>query len=843
MSVEAALRAASEYSGEDIRILEGLEAVRVRPAMYIGSTGPTGLHHLFREVVDNSIDEAMGGHCGRIEVTIHQDGSLSVRDDGRGIPVDPEPSTGLPAVEVVMTRLHAGGKFEAEAYRFSAGLHGVGVSVVNALSTWLRVEVRRGGRIWKQSYRRGESTGPLREAGDADPGDTGTLVRFLPDSSIFEETTEFDYHLIAHRVRELAFLVRGVRIHLRDERDGREETFHYEGGISEFVSHLNRKETPAHGQVISISVESDGSAEDDGGGPRSCEVALQWNLGYQESVHSFANNVSTPEGGTHLSGLRAALTKAVNSYAPSAPAGKDLKGRSVLGEDTRVGLTAVLSVRVSEPQFEGQTKTKLGNSTMQGFVDRVVYERLVRFFEENPEEAKRIVAKAVDSFQAREAARKARDMARRKSALSSSSLPGKLADCQERDPALSEIFIVEGESAGGSAKQGRDRSFQAILPLRGKILNVEKTRLDRMLENEEIRVLISALGAGMDPEFDLRALRYHSVIIMTDADVDGSHIRTLLLTFFYRRMKSLIDEGHLYIAEPPLYRVQHGSSKKREDRYFLNDRELNAYLLERSVEGLTVAAGDQTLSGEPLLESVRQIARVREELDSLRQRGYPSDLVLWLLRDGSDSALTASREAMEALAERLTASGVPARVGEDPSFDGPPENGNGNGPVREGGAGPYAIEPADFGEEAGDGRAFTRRVGAQFLNRAEYARLSQAYESIRAFDEPPLRIRRAAASADAPPEKEIGTPGGLLDYLFDRARGDLKIQRYKGLGEMDADELWDTTMNPEARSLKRVEIEDELDAGELFSTLMGDQVEPRRAFIEKNALNVTNLDV
>ena len=493
--------------------------------------------------------------------------------------------------------------------------------------------------------------------------------------------------------------------------------------------------------------------------------------------------------------------------------------------------------------------TKLGNSAMQGFVDRVVYERLVRFFEENPEEAKRIVAKAVDSFQAREAARKARDMARRKSALSSSSLPGKLADCQQRDPALSEIFIVEGESAGGSAKQGRDRSFQAILPLRGKILNVEKTRLDRMLENEEIRVLISALGAGMDPEFDLRALRYHSVIIMTDADVDGSHIRTLLLTFFYRRMKSLIDEGHLYIAEPPLYRVQHAAAAKREDRYFLNDRDLNAYLLERSVEGLAVAAGEETLSGESLLESVRQIARVREELESLRQRGYPSDLVLWLLRDGSDSAITASREAMEALAERLNASGVPARVGEDPSFDGPPENGNGtgsdNGRAGERAWGPYAIEPGDFGEEAagGDGRAFTRRVGAQFLNRAEYARLSAAYESIRAFDEPPLRIRRAKAPADAPPEKEIGTPGGLLDYLFDRARGDLKIQRYKGLGEMDAEELWDTTMNPDARSLKKVEIEDELDAGELFSTLMGDQVEPRRAFIEKNALNVTNLDV
>ena len=835
MSVSAPAPPASGYSGGDIRILEGLEAVRVRPAMYIGSTGPTGLHHLFREVVDNSVDEAMGGHCGRIEVTIHQDGSLSVRDDGRGIPVDPEPSTGLPAVEVVMTRLHAGGKFEAEAYKFSAGLHGVGVSVVNALSTWLRVEVRRGGRVWKQSYRRGESAGPLREAGPAEPGDAGTLVRFLPDPTIFEETTEFDYDLIAHRVRELAFLVRGVRIRLLDERDGREETFHYEGGISEFVSHLTRKESPVHDSVISLTLESDGAAEDDGAGPRSCEVAMQWNHGYQEGVHSYANNVSTPEGGTHLSGLRAALTKAINAYAPNAPAGKELKGRSVLGEDTRVGLTAVISVRVAEPQFEGQTKTKLGNSSVQGFVEKMVYEGLTRFFEENPEEAKRITAKAVDSFGAREAARKARDMARRKSALSSSSLPGKLADCQERDPAASEIFIVEGESAGGSAKQGRDRSFQAILPLRGKILNVEKTRLDRMLENEEIRVLISALGAGMDPELDLRALRYHSVIIMTDADVDGSHIRTLLLTFFYRRMKGLIDEGHLYIAEPPLYRVQHPASAKQEDRYFLNDRDLNAYLLERSADGIRVVAGGRTVEGEALLDSVRRIARVREELDSLRQRGYPSDLVLWLVRDRRDRAVTESRDAMEALAERLTESGAPARVLLDPSADGPPENGNGNG------AGPerYAIEPAD----SADGRAFTRRVGAQFLSRAEYSKLAELYETIRAFDEPTLRVRHARRSSSEPEEKEIGTPGGLLDHLFETARRDLKIQRYKGLGEMDAEELWDTTMNPEVRSLKRVEVDDDLEAGELFSTLMGDQVEPRRAFIEKNALNVANLDV
>lgn len=819
MSESPVLTPPGDYSGGDIRILEGLEAVRVRPAMYIGSTGKSGLHHLFKEVVDNSIDEAMAGHCGRIGVTVHPDGSLAVRDDGRGIPVDPEPSTGLPAVEVVMTRLHAGGKFDADTYKYSAGLHGVGVSVVNALSTWLQVEVYRNGTIYRQSYRRGERTGPLAAVGGTEAKDTGTLVHFLPDPTIFEETTEFDFHQIAHRVRELAFLVRGVRIELADERDGQAATFHYEGGISEFVGHLNRKETPIHSSVISFAVESEDSAN--GAGALSCEVALQWNHGYQEAVHSFVNNVGTPEGGTHLSGMRAALTRAINTYAQSVRAGKDLKGR-IQGEDARVGLTAVISVRVPEPQFEGQTKTKLGNSSVQGFVDSLVYEELIRFFEENPDDARRIVSKVVDSFQAREAARKARDMARRKGALSSTSLPGKLADCQERDPARSEIFLVEGESAGGSAKQGRDRRFQAILPLRGKILNVEKTRLDRMLENEEIKVLISALGAGIDADLDLAALRYHSVIIMTDADVDGSHIRTLLLTFFYRRMKGLVDEGHLFIAEPPLYRVEHPRPERAPDAYFLDDRALTAYLLGRSVGGRAVSAGARDFSGEELLEAIRRLSQVRERLNALGQRGYPKDLVLWVLRTGSGSGITADREEMERLASRLTESGAPARVFED-----------GGDPVR------FGIEP----EPSGDVLAFSRRIGAPFFERAEYRRLADLYERIRCFEDPPIRVFRTGPDGDSRLEREIGSAGGLLDHLLDRARRDLKIQRYKGLGEMDAEELWDTTMNPEARSLKQVRVEDDLDAQELFSTLMGDQVEPRRAFIEKNALNVANLDV
>ena len=812
----------NEYSGGDIKILEGLEAVRVRPAMYIGSTGESGLHHLFKEVVDNSIDEAMAGHSGRIQVTIHQDGSLSVRDDGRGIPVDPEPSTGLPAVEVVMTRLHAGGKFDDDTYKYSAGLHGVGVSVVNALASWLRVEVRRNGTVYQQSYRRGERTGPLETAGETVPEDTGTLVHFLPDPTIFEETTEFDFQQIAHRVRELAFLVRGVEIELVDERDGKNSVFHYEGGISEFVAHLNRNETPIHPSVVRFDVES---AELPNGGSQtaahSCEVALQWNHSYREAVHSFVNNVSTPEGGTHLSGMRAALTRAINTYAQGTRLGRELKER-IQGEDARVGLVAVISVRVPEPQFEGQTKTKLGNSSVQGFVDSLVYEELIRFFEENPNDAKAIVTKVVDSFQARDAARKARDMARRKGALASTSLPGKLADCQERDPEKSEIFIVEGESAGGSAKQGRDRKFQAILPLRGKILNVEKTRTNRMLENEEIKTLISALGAGIDAELDLTALRYHSVIIMTDADVDGSHIRTLLLTFFYRRMKGLVDEGHLYIAEPPLYRVEHPRSEKTDDRYFLDDRTLDAYLLERSVVGRTVSTDSADLSGEELLASVRRLSQVRERLDLLGRRGYPRDLALWLLRGRSGSEITASRPEMEGLAQRLTESGSPARV------------------VPEVGAqGRFAIEPV----ASRDGRAFTRRLGTPYFERGEYHRLVTLYEQIREFDTRPIRVFRGEEPNTENLESELGSAGELLDHLLESARRHLKIQRYKGLGEMDAEELWDTTMDPAIRSMKRVQVADDLDAQELFSTLMGDQVEPRRAFIEKNALNVTNLDV
>ncbi len=810
---------ADDYTGGDIKILEGLEAVRVRPAMYIGSTGPAGLHHLVREVVDNSIDEAMAGFCRNIEVTIHEDGSISIRDDGRGIPVDPEPSTGLPAVEVVMTRLHAGGKFDADTYKYSAGLHGVGVSVVNALSRWLRVEVRRGGGTYRQSYERGVSAGSLRLAGPAPDGATGTLVHFLPDPAIFEETTDFDFQAIAHRLRELAFLVRGVRIQLADERDGQSQTWRYDGGITEFVAHLNRNETPVHETVITLDVESSDLDNGRTDQAHSCEIALQWCQGYRESVHSFVNNVSTPEGGTHLSGLRAALTRAINAYVPKTRVGKDLKA-PIQGEDTRIGLTAVISVRVPEPQFEGQTKTKLGNSSVQGFVDSLVYEGLTRFFEENPDEAKWIVTKAADSFHAREAARRARDMARRKSALSSGALPGKLADCQERDPARSEIFIVEGESAGGSAKQGRDRAFQAILPLRGKILNVEKTRPDRMLENEEIRILIQALGASFDAELDMAKLRYHRIIIMTDADVDGSHIRTLLLTFFYRRLKPVIDSGLLYIAEPPLYRVEHPRSARLADRYFLADRELDRYLLERTAADRRLLAGAREVAGEELLDLVQKLRERRERLARLGELGYPIDLIRWMLADGADESVAIDRAAIAGYADRLAGSGRPAIVAPDPREEGH-----------------WVVEP----DPQAEGATFGHRLGAAFLRSGQYQRLRTLHEVTR-FVEPPLRVERREREGWAL-EFEAEDPESLLDLVLERARHGLKIQRYKGLGEMDADELWDTTMNPEIRTLKRVRVDDDVDAAELFSTLMGDQVEPRRAFIEQNALHVMNLDI
>jgi DNA gyrase subunit B len=791
------------YTAERIRVLEGLEGVRMRPAMYIGSTGLTGLNHLVYEVVDNSVDEAIAGYCTEVIVTIHVDNSVTVVDNGRGIPVDVEKKTGKPAAEVVMTQLHAGGKFDNKTYKFSAGLHGVGVSVVNALSEKLELEIRRDGNVYRQSYERGRPTGTLEIVGATDK--SGTTITFLPDTTIFE-TTDFTYDTLSQRFRELAFLNRGITIHLIDERDNREKEFHFEGGIVSFVEHLNKNRTALHSPAIFIEGASDGM---------ECEIALQWNDGYQEALFSFANTVNTHEGGTHLSGLRAALTRTINNYATTNNLTKVLQG-GIEGEDIREGLTAVVSVKLPSPQFEGQTKTKLGNADVKGFVEGLVNAHVARFLEEHPTAAKRIVAKVVDSARAREAARKARDLARRKGALEATSLPGKLADCQERDPARSELFIVEGESAGGSAKQGRDRHFQAILPLKGKILNVEKARLDKMLENEEIKVMIAALGTGIEEDFDVTKLRYHRIIIMTDADVDGSHIRTLLLTFFYRKMPKIIEQGHLYIAQPPLYKVKKG----KKETYFKDDRELDRHLLHRAVENLKVEipALEKEYDGEQLAERLEKMILFRRHLDRLGNRGYPSLILNEFLRVGADEGMLANREWLEEALEPFRDQGLEATVLPDEEHN------------------LFKIVPGD----QNNGHRWIKPIGREFMAAAEYRTLLELYKEIEPFDNPPLVVKGIDSGNEL---QKLSSQGELIDYLLSVGKKGLQVQRYKGLGEMNPTQLWDTTMDPEARVLLRVTIDDEVDADQIFTVLMGDAVEPRRNFIEENALEVSNLDI
>src|SRR3954470_19711494 len=635
--------AAGDYGADKIKVLEGLEAVRKRPAMYIGSTGEPGLHHLVYEVVDNSIDEALAGFCDLVNVTIHIDNSVTVIDNGRGIPVDMHES-GKSAAEVVLTVLHAGGKFDNDAYKVSGGLHGVGVSVVNALSEELNLEIWRDGRVYQQSYERGHPLTDLQATGTTKR--RGTKVRFKPDPQIFE-TIEFSFDTLAQRLRELAFLNGGVTITLDDERDqGKSHRFHYEGGIREFVTHLNKNKAVVNDAPIYMQAQKDRI---------DVEIALQWNDGYSETVYTFANNINTHEGGTHLSGFRSALTRTINAYAAANNLAKDLK-ESVGGDDIREGLVAIISVKIPQPQFEGQTKTKLGNTEVKGIVEQIVNEKLGTYLEETPAVARRIISKAVDAARARDAARKARDLVRRKGALDSSTLPGKLADCQERDPALSELYIVEGESAGGSAKQGRDRRFQAILPIKGKILNVEKARFDKMLSSEEIRTMIAALGCGIGHEdFDISKLRYHRVIIMTDADVDGSHIRTLLLTFFYRQMPQLIDQGYVYIAQPPLYRAKRGKG----ETYIKDDRELESFLIRRAAEARKVTvAGRTTVSGDELVRVLQRLIAYGKQIQVVERRGQPRDIVEKLLaRDIRDKALFADRENLEAFVQAIAAEG------------------------------------------------------------------------------------------------------------------------------------------------------------------------------------------
>ena len=819
------------YRAEQIKVLEGLDAVRKRPAMYIGSTGVQGLHHLVYEVVDNSIDEALAGYCDAIRVTLHIDNSVTIADNGRGIPVDRHAS-GKSAAEVVLTVLHAGGKFDNESYKVSGGLHGVGVSVVNALSESLDLEIWRDGHVYRQQYERGRPKSELEVTGRTKR--RGTKVTFKADDAVFE-TIEYSFDTLAHRLRELAFLNAGVCITLDDERTGKHHEFAYEGGIRSFVEFINKNKTVVNNTPIYMHGARDGV---------DAEIALQWNDGYADTVYAFANNINTQEGGTHLSGFRAALTRTINSYANRNNLARDLK-ESVGGDDIREGLVVVVSVKIPQPQFEGQTKTKLGNTEVKGIVEAIVNDRLGAYLEENPAVAKRIVNKAIDAARAREAARKARDLVRRKGALDSSALPGKLADCQERDPARSEIYIVEGESAGGSAKQGRDRRFQAILPIKGKILNVEKARFDKMLGSDEIKTMIAALGCGIGREdFDLSKLRYHRIVIMTDADVDGSHIRTLLLTFFYRQMRELIEHGHVYIAQPPLYRAKRG----RAEHYIKDDHELEAYLIRRSSEtrAVSVPGTDRTYAGEDLESMLRRLISFQRLLQVVERRGPSADIVLAVLDHGArDRTFFADRSRVDAVREALDTDNRGVTIAED----------------EEHGASTLVIEERENG--------FSRRhtVGVDFVEGAEYRALLADYGEISSLrgplfvgTRPPAADRdgdanasEAAGDSSATPAAaaaeagerltEIASMEQLIEHFIAAGKRGVAINRYKGLGEMNPDQLWTTTMNPEHRTLLQVRAEDDAEADHMFTTLMGDQVEPRRKFIQDNALDVKNLDI
>jgi DNA gyrase subunit B len=816
--------ASEDYGADKIKVLEGLEAVRLRPAMYIGSTGPSGLHHLVYEVVDNSIDEALAGFCDQVSVTIHIDGSLTVIDNGRGIPVDRHAS-GKSAAEVVLTMLHAGGKFDNDSYKVSGGLHGVGVSVVNALSETLDLEIWRNGQVFQQSYERGTPVAELEATGTTKR--RGTKVTFKPDPQIFE-TTVFSFDTLAQRLRELAFLNGGIVITLDDERDAKSHKFHYDGGIVSFVQHLNKNKAAVNEKPIYMRGEKDGI---------DAEIALQWNDGYAETLYSFANNINTHEGGTHLSGFRAALTRTINFYAGKNNLAKDLK-ESVSGEDIREGLTAVISVKIPHPQFEGQTKTKLGNTEVKGIVEAIVNDKLGAYLEENPGVARKVIGKAIDAARARDAARKARDLVRRKGALDGSSLPGKLADCQERDPALCELYIVEGESAGGSAKQGRDRRFQAILPLKGKILNVEKARFDKMLGSDEIKTMIAALGCGIGVEdFDLAKLRYHRIIIMTDADVDGSHIRTLLLTFFYRQLPRIIENGYVYIAQPPLFRAKRGKS----ETYIKDERELEAFLVKRAAEAriVKIPSVNREISGPELEKLLQKMIAHQKLLQTIERRGHPREIVEALVAAGADREYFADKDKLDTLAHALTTAVRTVAVQRDEEHN------------------RYLLQVED--RSTGYPRHHT--IGVDFVTAGEYRTLLANHRDIPAIQGDIIVMSAAGASTDEPEGPE-GAPAPdakaakqkpadvrlhsideLVDYFITAGKKGIAVNRYKGLGEMNPEQLWETTMNPEVRTLLQVRAEDHTEADLMFTTLMGDQVEPRRKFIEDNALDVKNLDV
>jgi DNA gyrase subunit B len=835
---------ADDYGADKIKVLEGLEAVRKRPAMYIGSTGPQGLHHLVYEIVDNSIDEALAGYCDQVNVRIHLDNSITVVDNGRGIPVDLHES-GKSAAEVVLTVLHAGGKFDNNSYKVSGGLHGVGVSVVNALSERLDLEIYRNGDVYTQTYERGKPIADLVNTGTTKK--RGTKITFKPDSQVFE-TTEFSFDTLANRLRELAFLNAGVRITLDDEReDGKAHDFHYEGGINQFVTFLNQAKAAVNDEPIYMKGEKDGI---------QVEIALQWNDSYTELMYSFANNINTHEGGTHLSGFRAALTRTINVYTTTNNLSKDLK-ENVSGDDIREGLTGVISVKIPQPQFEGQTKTKLGNTEVKGIVETIVNERLGAFLEENPVVAKRVIQKAIDAARAREAARKARDLVRRKGALDSGMLPGKLADCQERDPAQSEIYIVEGDSAGGSAKQGRDRRFQAILPIRGKILNVEKARFDKMLSSDAIRTMIAAIGCGIGAEeFSIAKLRYHRIIIMTDADVDGSHIRTLLLTFFYRQMRQLVDDGYVYIAQPPLFHVKRG----KKTTYVKDERELEGLLVRRAVENRIVkTANGHDLQGPELEKHLQQLGTLQKHLQRVERRGLTRDILLALLgADVRDASTFVDRARVDDLAAALSSPSrdVTVQADEEHNASTLVIADRSAGYVRQTSVGVEFVTAPDYRTLVGSYSNVKDYLGAVVIRSLDANVDADDETEVDAADAPATgSITDVLARAETPAPKaaaakpakdgdvRIDSMDALLDYFITAGRKGITIGRYKGLGEMNPEQLWMTTMDPSVRTLLQVKAEDHAEADLMFTTLMGDQVEPRRKFIEDNALDVKNLDI
>ncbi|MCC6347431.1 MAG: DNA topoisomerase (ATP-hydrolyzing) subunit B [Nitrospirales bacterium] len=790
------------YGAEEIKILKGLSAVRMRPAMYIGSTSIEGLHHLVYEVVDNSVDEALAGHCAAIEVVLHHDGSCTVIDNGRGIPTGPHPGDpeGRSAAEIVLTELHAGGKFESKAYKISGGLHGVGVSVVNALSEWLEMEIKQEAVVYHQRFERGKPVTPLTVTGKTKG--RGTKITFKPDPEIFE-ATEFHYDVLAQRLRELAFLNSGLQISIADERTEQHQEFLYKGGIVSFVEHLNKNKNPLHPKPIYVEGEKDGI---------TAEIALQYNDGYSENIYTFANNINTREGGSHLVGFKSALTRTANSYATSSGIIKEGK-ESVSGDDIREGLTAVISVKLPNPQFEGQTKMKLGNSEVKGIVESIVNEALSTYFEENPSVARKVIEKAIQAARAREAARKARELTRRKGVLEDTGLPGKLADCSEKDPARSELYIVEGDSAGGSAKQGRDRRYQAILPLRGKILNVEKARFDKMLTSDEIKTLITALGTGIGPEeFDTAKARYHKIVLMTDADVDGAHIRTLLLTFFYRQMPELLEKGYLYIAQPPLFRIKKGKTEK----YVQNETELMAMLFDLAAEDMHVVAPMGKVGGKKLVPFLKKIATFEKLIGWFEKKRSDPEVIALLLKKGVEKETFKDKDAVADLLGKLKEALTSLKHGE-------------------------ILVDEEHEAFAVDVRRQNYKLTLSiplFLS-PEFKEVAGLYKELtHALGPAPFTLELKGGEV-----KEVPSLRDLLSVATEGSKKGLSIQRYKGLGEMNPQQLWETTMDPEKRTFLQVTVEDSVKADEMFTILMGDQVEPRKEFITKHALEAKNIDI